>query len=89
MTNLHRFCLKSYSHGAWLDKSHLRFDRSRAKSVVCLGLANVAPEPFPRCGKAYGFTNLAPDVAGKGSFKTKIKIIFLNFEKYFENFQRI
>ncbi len=40
-------------------------------------------------GELQAYTNLAPDVAGKGVFKTKIEISFLNFEKYFENFQRI
>ncbi len=78
--------IKPCSHGAWLDKSHLKFDRSRAKSVICLGLLNVEPKPFPRrgkvCGLAKAYTNLAPDVAGKWIFKTKIEIIFQNFEKY-------
>ncbi len=33
--------------------------------------------------------NLAPDVAEKRLFKTKIGIIFKDFEKYFENVKRI
>ncbi len=36
-------------------------------------------------GEPQAYTNLAPDVAGKWLFKTKIGIVFKEVEKYFEN----
>ncbi len=36
-------------------------------------------------GEPQADLNLAPDVTGKWLFKTKIGIIFKDFEKYYEN----